>query len=165
MAETGAAHHFEKHEPGGITVWTVILIAAGFLLFVAVSLAALYFYYAWSTRAVAPPEPRSFPKPALEATPLLDLQTLQDRQRGQLSGYAWVDRDHGIARIPMERAMKIIAARGAGAYGSITIENTPSNAPAAKRAGPAHAKAGPAPSAQGNGPSTRPAPASTEGHP
>ena len=33
-----------------------------------------------------------------------------------LSGYGWVDRSKGIARIPIDEAMRIIAARGDHAY-------------------------------------------------
>ena len=33
-----------------------------------------------------------------------------------LSGYDWVDRSKGLARIPIDDAMRIIAARGDHAY-------------------------------------------------
>ena len=43
------------------------------------------------------------------------------RQRaGAVEGYAWVDKDQGIVRIPIERAMQIVAARGGtAAFGSL----------------------------------------------
>ncbi|MGO8953609.1 MAG: hypothetical protein ACLPWS_07245 [Rhodomicrobium sp.] len=152
MAEVETAHHLEKHEPGGIAVWPIVAIAASFTLFVAAGVAGLYLYYAWSTRDVAPPFPRPFPKPQLQSTPLSDLHTLQQRQEAQLKGYAWVDRDRGIIRIPIQRALQMIAARGADAYNPVTSGGAPENAP-----GGAPANAAPA----------QPAPESpaTESHP
>jgi hypothetical protein len=35
--------------------------------------------------------------------------TLQDQQRATLSRYEWVDRSQGIVRIPIERAMDLVA--------------------------------------------------------
>lgn len=35
--------------------------------------------------------------------------TLRAKQKQQLTGYGWVDRDAGIARIPIERAMDLRA--------------------------------------------------------
>jgi hypothetical protein len=143
MAEIETAHHLEKHEPGGISVWPIVAIAASFSLFVAVSVAGLYLYYAWSTKDVAPPIPRPFPKPQLQSAPLLDLQTLQQRQEAQLKGYAWVDRDRGIIRIPIQRAQQMIAARGVDAYNPVTNEGTPLSAPGGGPANAAPAQPGP----------------------
>jgi hypothetical protein len=155
MAETNAVRHSEKHEPGGISARTVISVAAAFLLFTAVSLVPLYYFYTWSTGAVPPPQPRSFAKPALETAPLMDLQTLQEKQRNQLKSYAWADGSHRIARIPIERAMKILSARGADAYGPVTAESAPSNTTAP--ANPANTSPAAPPAQQ--------APPATEGHP
>jgi hypothetical protein len=45
-----------------------------------------------------------------------DLGALLKTQRAELQDYAWVDRDRGLVRIPVARAMQIVAARGAAAY-------------------------------------------------
>ena len=112
MAE--AAHHAEKHEPPSISVPIVLWSVGAFFIFSAICVVVLYFYYA--SYRIPAPEPRAFPKPALERTPLLDLQTLERRQRAKLEGYAWVDRKSGIARIPIERAEQMIVASGKQAY-------------------------------------------------
>lgn len=52
---------------------------------------------------VVPPEPR------LQVYPAADLETFQKEQQESLSGYAWIDPQAGIARIPIERAMEILA--------------------------------------------------------
>lgn len=123
MAETH--HTFEHHEPRGVNVWPVLGAVVGFLLFVALWLTGIYFYYNWSTSGLRPPIPLAFPKPQLQRTPLLNLQTLEARQRSQLEGYAWADRNRGIIRIPIERAMQILAGRGTDAYEGLTIESAP----------------------------------------
>lgn len=55
---------------------------------------------------VEPPEPR------LETTPR-EVRTRIDALRTlQASTYTWLDRDGGVARIPVERAMEILVERG-----------------------------------------------------
>jgi len=56
----------------------------------------------------APPEPR------LQIAPRDDLARLREREDTLLHAYAWIDRDQGIARIPIERAKELVAARGLG---------------------------------------------------
>ncbi|HEX6142146.1 MAG TPA: hypothetical protein VFZ01_05485 [Geminicoccaceae bacterium] len=52
------------------------------------------------------------PAPRLQAEPALELEELQAREALILESYGWVDRDAGVARIPIERAMAILAERG-----------------------------------------------------
>lgn len=56
--------------------------------------------------------PRPYPAPALQASPPDDLRALTERQRRLLTDYEWVDRRRGLARIPVERAMALLAERG-----------------------------------------------------
>ncbi|MFN7976171.1 MAG: hypothetical protein U0166_28205 [Acidobacteriota bacterium] len=60
------------------------------------------------TEARTQPPP---PAPLLQAAPRDDLARLRREEDGQLSGYAWVDRGNGVARIPIERAMEIVVER------------------------------------------------------
>ena len=41
-----------------------------------------------------------------------DYLALRQRQSDKLNSYGWVDRSNGIVRIPIERAMALIASRG-----------------------------------------------------
>jgi hypothetical protein len=93
----------------------IVALVAGFLVFAAIAVVGLRFYYmhAHVGHAVGPQE---FPEPRLETHNRQDLGVLQKRQRGQLQDYAWRDRERGLVRIPLARAMEIIASRGAGAY-------------------------------------------------
>jgi hypothetical protein len=54
----------------------------------------------------APPEPR------LQIAPRDDLRRLHAREDAMLRGYGWVNRDAGVARIPIDRAMDLLAERG-----------------------------------------------------
>jgi|DewCreStandDraft_4_1066084.scaffolds.fasta_scaffold04286_9 hypothetical protein len=59
--------------------------------------------------AVAPKEP---PAPRLQPAPVKDLLELRAWEDSQLHHYGWVDKANGIARIPIERAIEILAERG-----------------------------------------------------
>jgi hypothetical protein len=52
------------------------------------------------------------PEPRLQTHPVADLQTLRARDADRLSGYGWVDRDARLVRIPIERAIDLVAERG-----------------------------------------------------
>ena len=52
------------------------------------------------------------PPPNLQAQPQLDLAEFRARQAEILSSYGWVDRQAGIVRIPIERALDLVAERG-----------------------------------------------------
>jgi hypothetical protein len=52
------------------------------------------------------------PEPRLQVSPLADLQALRAREAAALHAYAWVDREAGVVRIPIERAIAVLAERG-----------------------------------------------------
>lgn len=65
------------------------------------------------------PEPSIFagqagevPGPRLQDAPAREMQRTRQAWDRLLSEYAWVDRQAGLVRIPVERAMEIILARG-----------------------------------------------------
>jgi hypothetical protein len=96
-------------ESGGIA-W----IAAGLGLFVLAVPLLMPLIYPQSMRHVSPAAPPalSVNAPELEITPRLDLQRL-DRAEAQLTGgYGWADRDHGVVRIPVTRAMERLLQKG-----------------------------------------------------
>lgn len=55
---------------------------------------------------VSPPEPR------LQSSPRVDFEEFRAQQLSVLGTAGWVDREKGIARIPIEDAMRVIAERG-----------------------------------------------------
>ena len=107
----------DRREPPGVATRTILSATMGFLLFVAAGLALLHLYYRHVLDAEPVPKPAAtFPAPRLQADPEADLAELQRRQGERLAAYGWVDRDTGLVQIPIERAMALIAARGADAY-------------------------------------------------
>jgi len=65
------------------------------------------------TRTVSPGEVTSiFPQPRLETNERLEINDFRLREEQALNTYGWVDQQAGIARIPIERAMQLIAQRG-----------------------------------------------------
>jgi hypothetical protein len=109
-----------RTEPEGVPARPILYVAVGFLIFVAACLGGLFLYYTSFPGSRTRPNPEPFPAPQLQRTPLSDLENLRQRQQAQLDGYAWVDKDQGIVRIPIERAMQIVAARGGtAAFGSL----------------------------------------------
>jgi hypothetical protein len=55
---------------------------------------------------------RTPPEPRLEAYPLAPRQVLRAQEDEVLTTYGWVDKDRGIARIPIDRAMELLVERG-----------------------------------------------------
>jgi hypothetical protein len=112
------------HEPRDIRVRPVVLAGAALLLSVALTFvgmqALLVHYQAREASRSGGPSPlaqsyglREPPAPRLQPDPLEDLRTLRAREEGLLHGYAWVDRSAGTVRIPIERAIDVLAARAA----------------------------------------------------
>ena len=55
---------------------------------------------------------RPQPTPALQKQPFMDLYELRQGEADRLSSYGWVDKDGGVARIPIDRAMDVLLQRG-----------------------------------------------------
>jgi hypothetical protein len=63
---------------------------------------------------VADSDPDAFepPAPRLQVHPEMDLGAFRAQEDATLTTYAWVDKEHGIIRIPVQEAMRIVAERG-----------------------------------------------------
>lgn len=55
---------------------------------------------------------RPRPSPALQTQPFMDIHTLRQGEANRLTSYGWVDKDGGVARIPIDRAMEVLLERG-----------------------------------------------------
>jgi hypothetical protein len=77
-------------------------------------------YNYFEDSSVQPGEfPRTFtvpetvpPAPVLQSDPHADLVKLRAREDSVLTGYAWVNRQAGVARIPIDRAMELLLRQG-----------------------------------------------------
>jgi hypothetical protein len=55
---------------------------------------------------------KSFPEPRLQKTPVNDLKEVRDAENQVLHSYAWVDPQKGVVRIPIDRAIDLLAQHG-----------------------------------------------------
>jgi hypothetical protein len=53
-----------------------------------------------------------FPAPRIQPDPAEELTKMKTEDLGQLGQYGWIDRTAGIAHIPVDRAIDILAKRG-----------------------------------------------------
>jgi len=107
------------HERTDVDVPRIALVAAGLVAIAVVVHVALWFQMRglWSARerALPPPvpvasaRPEAPPEPRLQTSPEEDLRALHREEDEQLESYGWVDRQAGVIRVPIERAMELVA--------------------------------------------------------
>jgi hypothetical protein len=119
----------DRLESPEVDARAIVAFAFGFVGFVALALVLLGVYYRHANVSAAPPTPREFPAPRLETHNGEALAKTKETQDAGAAGYAWVDRQRQLVRIPLDRAMQIIAARGAGAYGPVDAPASASGSP------------------------------------
>jgi hypothetical protein len=123
------------HEESDVDVRTIIWFGVGLAavaLTVHVFLWWLQGFYASSTQrsqTVAYPmaagqQDQLPPEPRLQNNPQQELRELKARQYGVLEGYGWVNKEAGVARIPIAEAMRAVVQRG------LAARETPPSAPA-----------------------------------
>ena len=66
--------------------------------------------------ALAPPrfagDTGEYPAPRIQADPADELKKTKAEDLGRLNSYGWVDRKAGVAHIPVDRAIEILARKG-----------------------------------------------------
>ncbi len=81
-----------------------------------------------------PPGPRLQGAPGSQELPEVDLKLYREEQNAKVHSYAWVNREAGIVRIPIDQARKLILERGiASATGPAVVPTTPGSAPPAAK--------------------------------
>ena len=105
-------------KPPTSTSGAVGKFAIGLVIVCVVSIALLFgllkFFQSREETSVANTvEPtKLFPDPQLQKTPIADLKAIRAQEDKLLNGYAWVDQPKGVVRIPVERAIEVLAKRG-----------------------------------------------------
>jgi hypothetical protein len=100
----------------------VVIAGIGLLVIVLVAALAMFVLFHVMEREEArlspPPNPlaaaegpRLPPEPRLQAHPLKDLEELHKAEDNLLTTYGWVDQRAGTVRIPIDRAIDILAQR------------------------------------------------------
>ncbi|HVI78539.1 MAG TPA: hypothetical protein VM715_10325 [Candidatus Acidoferrum sp.] len=100
-----------------------LLLLSGIAIFIVVALMMNYFkVHEPAVTAGQPNIPvtraRDFPQPRLLTKPGASLAELRAAEDADLNSYGWVDRNAGIARIPIDRAMQLLLARGLSEVGA-----------------------------------------------
>ena len=62
----------------------------------------------WSARR----RPPSLPEPRLQDNPQADMRTMREKEETILNHYGWVDPNRGVVRIPIDRALDLVAEHG-----------------------------------------------------
>jgi hypothetical protein len=112
--------HERGHETTDVNPYYVGLFGLGLAGVIAIVLVSLYWTF-WSyesaaRRADPPPSPvagsQTPPLPRLQVQAARDLAELRHEQERVLSTYDWIDRQQQTVRIPIDRAIAVLAERG-----------------------------------------------------
>jgi hypothetical protein len=125
------AHPDTRLEAPGVNLRAVLLAGCGAMVLLAGAIVGFHAIYRWEVRGSSLPSPAQFPAPRPETNEAAQLHGLLSEQRARLSGYAWADKEHGVVRIPIDRAMKLIVQKGEHAYDPIVPSAPALAAPAA----------------------------------
>jgi len=112
IVERPEAIEHKDVSPNGIFIFLggLLLSLGATLVFVA------WLYGAFSTLqeegAAGAPRVTGIPEPRIQRTPLTDIYDLRRHEDSILNSYGWVQPESGVARIPIERAMDLLAQRG-----------------------------------------------------
>jgi hypothetical protein len=135
MAHTDSHGHRAGHETRDVDLsgaYRFIFVMVAFLVVVFVGI--WFTYVNWRAGAVpgAPVSPvaaregdRLPPLPRLQTTPYTDLKAFRASEDQVLQTYAWVDKEQGVVRIPVARAIELIAERGLPAAGPTPAATAP----------------------------------------
>ncbi len=109
------------HEPTDVSgrfIVGAVLLVVGFLACVTVGV-LLGFPVALRDKTMPTPLP-VFPAPDLQAAPRTDMQRFRAAKLAALNGAGWTDEAHGIAHIPIDDAMRLVAHEGIAGWPAAT---------------------------------------------
>lgn len=105
-----------RHEHSDVNAWAVGKFAIGLVFLCILSLGLLFglFQYFQSMDGGKPAviAVKLPPAPTLERTPVQDLKAIRAAEDEVLNSYGWVDQQKGVVRIPIARAIDLLAQRG-----------------------------------------------------
>src|SRR2546422_7213882 len=109
------------HELSDLKVGNVALFAVALAGAVGLVLAVSYWIFEYNAarqaRDQVPPSPLAHtreptPEPHLQVRAAEDLQETRAAENALLNGYGWIDKEAGIVRIPIEKAIDVLAKEG-----------------------------------------------------
>jgi hypothetical protein len=112
-----------RYEKSDVHSAKVVRAGVGILVVLAVFFALMWMLQGvllrFEQNAQVPPHPLAStlartepPLPRLQPNPRADLLALRAQEEAVLETYAWIDKGRGTVRVPIERAMELLAQRG-----------------------------------------------------
>jgi hypothetical protein len=105
-------------QPPGVPLRVAIGAAAASILLLAVAIGAFHAIYNASVPVKVVPAPQGFPQPQVttSAAERAQLRRLDQEQMSRLNSWRWADANHTLVQVPIDRAMQLLAAKGADAW-------------------------------------------------
>jgi hypothetical protein len=111
------------YERSDVTIRPIVAAAVGLAISVVITVVLMQvlinYFASRESRQSAPANPlagayglKAPPEPRLQTAPVDDLLVLRKAEDQALTSYGWIDREAGVARIPIERAMELVLKRG-----------------------------------------------------
>jgi hypothetical protein len=108
------------HEPSGVRVSPLAWISVAIVAILLLTLGGLYGLFSFLQSQPPAAQPPSAlggaqptpPGPRLQTDPVADWQDLRGTEEANLSSYGWADQKAGKVRIPIDRAIELLAQRG-----------------------------------------------------
>lgn len=115
-SDSQPGHELSDLRPGYIALFGVVLTVVIVAAAIITSL-LIHFKAAEHSRQETPvprlaQEREATPGPRLQVDANKELRQLRAGEEAVLNSYGWVDKDSGIVRIPIQRAMEILAKKG-----------------------------------------------------
>lgn len=121
MADTNLGYEASDAHPATLVAWGVMLVSVTVLA----ALAAWAYFEVLAAQAArrdVQPSPLAATGPPPEPRLIVDepaaLKSVLEEERQVLGSYAWIDKQKGVVRIPLERAMELVAREGLPTRGS-----------------------------------------------
>lgn len=120
-------HHDEPHthsdspiEMTDANIPLAIYTTLGILITVVLCMVIVFFQFRFEEAMAPKPEPGSVfsnngklpPLPRLQAQPAKDLVEFKEQQKHQLESFGWVDKDGGVAHVPIDKGIEMILKNG-----------------------------------------------------
>lgn len=109
------------HETSDINIWAVGKFAIVLAFLCVLSMGLLFGLFKYFQSITGGPMPKSElnvdarrlpPEPRLQQAPVTDLKEMRAAEDKILNSYGWIDQQHGIVRVPIDRAIDMLAQRG-----------------------------------------------------
>jgi hypothetical protein len=111
-AARGPRHPEVAVERRDVPLRLVAALAGGLAVFLVVALVAIRLIYPAAVSLPSDAPRQATARPRLQIDPAADLAARRAAEAAVLNSYGWVNRARGIVHIPIERAMRDVAAAG-----------------------------------------------------